>query len=119
MAHGSWHNTFLVWAIIHGYNGILVGLEAVPNDKTAKKLAALTDMTTNKKTQQLEDEYNAYTDLLQCCTQDIVSFGIMDTAKDKDLVNGNTALAWKQLSEKFAGGNKAKKMKLIKQLNES
>jgi len=28
---------------------ILIGLEAVPNDETAKKLAALTDMMTNKK----------------------------------------------------------------------
>jgi len=72
----------------------------------------------------------AYADLLQCCTQDIISFGIVDTAKDKDLVNGNTALdkdlmngntelAWKQLSEKFAGRNNTEKMKLIKQLNES
>jgi len=58
-----------------------------------------------------------YADL--CCTQDIVSFGIVDTAKDKDLVNSNTSLAWKQISEKFAGRNNAKKMKLIKQLNES
>jgi len=53
------------------------------------------------------------------CTPDIVSFGIMDTAKVKDLVNGNTALAWKRLSEKFAGLNNAEKVKLIKQLNES
>ena len=34
---------------IHGYHGVLVGLEAVPNDKRAKKMAALTNMTTNKK----------------------------------------------------------------------
>ena len=61
----------------------------------------------------------AYADLLQCCTQDIVSFGIVDTAKDKDLMNGNTALAWKRLFDKFAGCNNAEKMKLIKQLNES
>ena len=61
----------------------------------------------------------AYADLLQCCTQDIVSFGIVDMAKDKDLMNGNTALALKRLSDKFAGRNNAKKMKLIKQLNES
>ena len=59
----------------------------------------------------------AYADLLQCCTQDIVSFRIVDTAKDKDLMNGNTALAWKRLSNKFAGRNNAEKMKLIKQLN--
>ena len=42
------------------YHGVLVGLEAVPNDDTAKKLADLTDMTTNKKTiQQLQDEYKS------------------------------------------------------------
>jgi len=40
-------------------------------------------------------------------------------AKDKDLMNGNTALAWKRLSKKFAGRNNAEKMKLIKQFNES
>jgi len=50
----------------------------------------------------------AYADLLQCCTQDIVSCGIVDTAKDKDLMNGNTALAWKRLSDKFAGWNNTK-----------
>ena len=61
----------------------------------------------------------AYADLLQCCTQDIISFGIVDTAKDKDLVNGNKALAWKLLSNKFAGQNNAEKIKLIKHLNES
>ena len=54
----------------------------------------------------------AYGDLLQCCTQDIVSFGIVDTAKDKELSNGNAALAWKRLSEKFVGRNNAEKMKL-------
>ena len=61
----------------------------------------------------------AYADLLQCCIQDIVSFGIIDTAKDKNLANGNSALAWKRLSKKFAGRNNAEKMKLIKQFNES
>ena len=55
----------------------------------------------------------AYADLLQCCTQDIAFFGIVDTAKDKDLVNGNTALAWKRLSEKFAGRNNAEKKNLL------
>jgi len=34
-------------------------------------------------------------------------------------MNGNTALAWKLLSKKFAGCNNAEKMKLIEQLNES
>ena len=48
-----------------------------------------------------------------------VSFGIVDMAKDKDLMSGNTALAWKLLSKKFAGHNNAEKMKLIEQLNES
>ena len=43
----TWHKTFLVRAMIRGYHGVLVGLEAVPNDKTAKKLAALTDMMPN------------------------------------------------------------------------
>jgi len=55
-----WHKTFLVQAMICGYHGVLVVLEAVPNNKTAKKLAALTDMTSNKKTiQQLQDEYKS------------------------------------------------------------
>jgi len=84
----TWHKTFLVQAMMQGYHGVLVGLEAVPSDKTAKKLAAFTNMTTNKKKQYNNYKMNTrdYTDLLQCYTQDIVSFGIMDTAKDKDLV---------------------------------
>jgi len=52
-------------------------------------------------------------DLLQCCTQDIVSFGIVDASKDKELSNGNSALAWKPLSAKFVGCNNAEKMKLV------
>jgi len=96
-------------------------LEAFPSDDTAKKLAILTDLTSSKKKQYNNYKMNtrAYADLLQCCTQEIVSFGIVDTAKDEELMNGNRALAWKRLSEKFAGCNNAKKMKLIKQLNES
>jgi len=61
----------------------------------------------------------AYADLLQCCIQDIVSFGIIDTANDKNLAYGNSTLAWKRMSEKFAGQNNAEKMKLIKKFNES
>jgi len=93
----TWHKTFLVRAMIRGYHGVLVGLEAIPTDGMAKKLATLTDMTSNQEKQYNNYKMNtrAYADLLQCCTQDIVSFGIVDTAKDKDLMNGNTTLAWK------------------------
>jgi len=42
---------FLVQAMIHGYHGILVGLEAIPTDEMAKKLVTLTDMTSNQKKQ--------------------------------------------------------------------
>jgi len=117
----TWHKNFLVRAMIRGYHGILVGLEAIPTDEMAKILAILTHMTSNQKKQYNNYKMNtrAYADLLQCCTQDIVSFGIVDMAKDKDLMNGNTALAWKRLSNKFAGRNNAQKMKFIKQLNES
>ena len=45
----TWHKTFLVRAMIGGYHGVLVGLDAVPSDETAKKLAILTDMTSNQK----------------------------------------------------------------------
>ena len=100
--------------MIHGYHGVLVGLEAIPSDDTAKKLAILSDLTPSQKKQYNNYKMNtrAYADLLQCCIQDIVSFGIVDTAKDEDLKNGNMALAWKWLSEKFAGRNNAEKMKL-------
>jgi len=39
--------------------------------------------------------------------------------QQKTISNSNSTLAWKRLSEKFAGCNNAEKMKLIKQLNES
>jgi len=86
---------FLVLAMICGYHGGLVGLETIPTDEVAKKLATLTDTTSNQKKQCNNYKMNtrAYEDLLQCCTQDIVSFGIVDMAKDKDLTNGNTATA--------------------------
>ena len=96
-------------------------LDSVPSDEVAKTLAGLTEMTSvqKKKFNNYKLNIRAYADLLQCCTQDIVSFGIVDAAKDKELSNGNSTLAWKRLSEKFAGRNNAEKMKLVKQLNES
>jgi len=117
----TWHKTFLVRAMTRGYHGILVGLESVPSDEDAKTFAGLTEMTSaqKKKFNNYKLNIRAYVDLLQCCTQDIISFGMVDAAKDKELSNGNAKLAWKHLSEKFAGHNNAEKMKLIKQLNES
>jgi len=102
-----WHKTFLVREMICGYHGVLVGLEEVPTDDKAKKLASttLTDMMSDQKKQYNNYKINtrAYADLKQCCIQDIASFGIIDTAKDKNLANGNSTLAWKRLSEKFSG----------------
>ena len=105
----TWHMTFLVRAMTRGYHGILVGLELVPSDEAAKTLAGLTEMTSvqKKKFNNYKLNIRAYADLLQCCTQDIVSFGIVDAAKDKELSNGNSTLVWKRLSEKFAGCNNA------------
>jgi len=88
--------------MIHGYHGVLVGLEAIPSDDTAKKLAILSDLNPSLKKKQYNNykmNTRVYADLLQCCTQDIVSFGIVDMAKDEDLMNGNMALAWKRLSK--------------------
>jgi len=70
-----------------GYHGILVGLESVPSDVAAKTLAGLTEMTLvqKKKFDNYKLNIRAYADLLQCCTQDIVSFGIVNTAKDNNL----------------------------------
>ena len=101
----TWHKTFLVRAMTCGYHGILVGLESVPDDAAAKPLAGLREMTSTQKKQSNNYKLNirAYADLLQCCTQDIVSFGIIDAAKDKELSNGNAALAWKCLSENLRG----------------
>ena len=116
-----WHKTFLVRAMTRGYHGILIGLESVPSDEVAKTFAGLTEMTSaqKKKFNNYKLNIRAYADLLHCCTQDIISLGIVDAAKDKELSNGNSKLAWKRLSEKFVGRNNAEKMKLVKQLNES
>ena len=107
----TWHKTFLVRAMTRGYHGILLGLESVPSDEDAKTFAGLTEMTTaqKKKFNNYKLNIGAYADLLQSCTQDIVSFGIVDAAKDKELSNGNAKLAWKCLSEKFVGRNNAEK----------
>ena len=43
--------------MIRGYHSTLVGLEALPNDQMAKKLAALTNMIA--LIQQLQDEYKS------------------------------------------------------------
>ena len=116
----TWHKTFLVRAMTHGYHAILTGLE-VPSDEEAKMFAGLTEMTTaqKKKFNNYKLNIRAYVDLLQCCTKDIISFGIVDATKDKELSNGNSKIVWKRLSEKFAGCNNVGKMKLIKQLNEA
>ena len=81
----TWHKMFLVRALTRGYHGILVGLESVPSDEAAKTLAGLAEMMSvqKKKYNNYKLNIRAYADLLQCCTQDIVSFGIVDAAKDK------------------------------------
>jgi len=73
--------------MIREYHGILVGLEAVPSDETAKKLAALNDMTSNKIKQYNNYKINtrAYADLQQCCTQEKCNNIKIDTA------NGSTS----------------------------
>ena len=72
----TWHKTFLVRALIHGYHGVLVGLEEVPTDDKAKVLAltASTNLMSDQKNQYNNYKMNtrAYADLLQCCIQDIV-----------------------------------------------
>ena len=82
-----------------------LGLESVPSDEDVKMLAGLTEMTSaqKKKFNNYKPNIRAYADLQQSCSQDIVSFGIVDAAKDKELSNGNAKLVWKRLSEKFAG----------------
>ena len=86
------------------YHGILVGLESVPSDEAAKTLAGLTEMTSvqKKKFNNYKLNIRAYADLLQSCSQDIISFGIVDAAKDKELSNGNSKLAWKRLRQRIA-----------------
>ena len=61
----------------------------VPSDEDAKTFAGLTEMTSaqKKKFNNYKLNIRAYADLLQCCTQDIISFGIVDAAKDKELSN--------------------------------
>ena len=80
---GSGNDTWISW-----HTG---RIEDNPSDEMAKNLVTLNDMTSNQKKQYNNYKMNtrAYADLLRCCTQDIVSFGIVDTAKDKDLMNGN------------------------------
>ena len=70
------HKSFLVHAMTRRYHGILVGLESVPSDEVAKTLARLTEMTSvqKKKFNNYKLNIRAYVDLIQCCTQDIVSF---------------------------------------------
>jgi len=81
--------------MMRGYHGILIGLESVPSDEVVKTLAGLTEMMSvqKKKFNNYKLNIRAYVDLLQCCTQDIVSFGIVDAAKEKELSNGNSTLA--------------------------
>ena len=64
--------------------------------EVAKKLVGLTEMmlVQKKKFNNYKINIRAYADLLQCCTQDIVSFGIVDAAKYKELSNTNSTLAW-------------------------
>ena len=95
----------------HGYHGILVGLESVPSDEEAKMFAGLTEMMSaqKKKFNNYKLNIRAYAELLQCWTQDIISFGILNASKDKELSNGNSKFVWKRLSEKFAGRNNADK----------
>ena len=61
------------------------------HNEAAKKLAGLMEMASiqKKKFNNYKLNIRAYADLLQCCTQDIVSFDMVYTSKDKELSNGN------------------------------
>jgi len=71
---------FLICVMTCGYHRILVGLKSVPSDEAAKMLEGLMEMMEiqKKKFNNYKLNIRAYADLLQCCTQDIVSFGIVD-----------------------------------------
>ena len=83
-------------------------------------IGALKDKTTQKKPKSVSlKRSNISPDLLLQYREVTIAVDIMFVNKVPYLMNGNTALAWKRLSQKFAGRNNAEKMKLIKQLTES
>ena len=51
----SWHKTFLVRAMTHGYHGILVGLESVPSESLCRLDG--NDVSSEKEIQQLQTEH--------------------------------------------------------------
>ena len=92
-----WHKKFLARATLKGYKLTLLGKVAVP--KHDEELSGSSAEVKRKQNARKANNM-MYSDLLLCMT-DEVGFGTVTEATSEDLPDGDAALAWKKLVEKY------------------
>ena len=110
-----WSKKFLAKAIVKKYKQVLLGEVTPP--PSSEVLNLTTDEGKAKMKIKNANEL-AYNDLLLSCT-DEVTFGYVDEACTDDLPDGDAALAWKNLLNKFEPTTAADKVSLLKEFADS
>ena len=117
-----WSIKFLARANRKGYKDMLTGKEAIPKDSEEPEAS---------EPQGVKDEYKrkrglnetAYEDLILCINGDTptgrVAFQCVKGSKTSDIEEGDSALAWKRLNDKFAPKTAPTRLNLRNQFNSS
>ena len=90
----QWSRKFLAAARVRGYADILTGKVKAPADGATLKATDLENLKNR------ENNAKAYTDLVLSMEEE-VCFACVDGTKSTDQPDGDAALAWKRLYEKY------------------
>ena len=74
------------------YKGILTGVTNIPQDDAM--------LTTDQEKKAADGNTRAYSDLMLSCN-DMITFGIVESAVTEPNPNGDSHIAWKLLKEKY------------------
>jgi hypothetical protein len=86
----TWSKTFLCRASLRGYKKIILNKQGYESDWAKNEWEILNDL--------------AYSELMIACQDDMCS-GIIDGSRSAMFPDGDAALAWKRLNEKFEPRN--------------
>ena len=87
-----WSRKFLAMAYRKKYQGVLTGNTPIPKESNP--------LTNEDEKKAAEANTRAYSDLMLSCS-DMITFGIVESAVTNDNPNGDSAMAWKLLKEKY------------------
>jgi hypothetical protein len=100
----KWSKTFLCRAALRGYKKIILNKEGDESDWAKNEWEILNDL--------------AYSELM-IAWQDVICFGIIDSSRSAMFPDGDAALAWKRLNEKFESRSSSNLMTINKEFIQS